>query len=310
MVAYYVKRSRGEEFEKINKPIAKGLWVDAPTVSNEELKSLAEQYNLEQNIIIDVKDKQELPRIEFSQESVYIFLRAPTMSRSGRVVTTPTLVVLQQGRFITISTGATVMPQSVMCSEMIHATSYPVELLQGVIAAYISQYEELLLTTERTINDTGRRLHTHEVTNQDFIHFVTVEDNLTEYKVNLDGILAVVRRLKDIDHKFIDKNSKETLDDIALHIQQLLVAVVSYDSRVQSIRDAYSTIANNTLNQRMKTLTVFTVLMTLPNVFYGMFGMNVTLPFMHETWAYAAIVGLTVFLIIIVYFVAKRLRIF
>ena len=106
------------------------------------------------------------------------------------------------------------------------------------------------------------------------------------------------------------KRDIEDLDDTALYIRQLLSAVTSYGQSITSIRNAYSTIANNTLNMRMKTLTVFTVLIALPNVFYGMYGMNVPLPFQESPWAYSFIVLFTLLVIFIVYTLAKRYRIF
>ena len=166
------------------------------------------------------------------------------------------------------------------------------DMLIAVLARLVSGYQELIKHTERSINDTGVRLRSHEVTNQDFIHFVTVEDNLTTYVMNLEGLLRVIERLRYFRRE-IFASAHEELDDMALQIQQLLVAVHSYGGRVESIKSAYSTIANNTLNMRMKTLTVFTVLITVPNVFYGMFGMNVYLPFEHSPWAYMAIIGFT-----------------
>jgi len=77
-----------------------------------------------------------------------------------------------------------------------------------------------------------------------------------------------------------------------------------------SIRNAYSTIADNSLNIRIKKLTVLTVLITLPNVFFGMYGMNVLLPFQDSPWAYGVIVGFTGILILLVYVLAKRFRLF
>jgi Mg2+ and Co2+ transporter CorA len=60
----------------------------------------------------------------------------------------------------------------------------------------------------------------------------------------------------------------------------------------------------------MKTLTVLTILIALPNVFYGMYGMNVSLPFADQPWAYAVVVLFTFVLIIAVYLLARRFRIF
>jgi magnesium transporter len=60
----------------------------------------------------------------------------------------------------------------------------------------------------------------------------------------------------------------------------------------------------------MKALTAITILLAIPNVFYGMYGMNITLPFQGEPWAYPVITSFTVLLILLVMFVAKRLRLF
>ena len=158
-------------------------------------------------------------------------------------------------------------------------------MLLGTIAASITAFEEVILHTSRSITDTANRLPPHEITNRDFIHFVTVEANLHHSRMNLDITLAMAHRLRENNHDILDDTELEARM-IMLHINQLMVSTQSHLETVNSIRNAYGTIANNALNNRMKTLTVFTVLIALPNVFYGMFGMNVALPYQHEPWAY------------------------
>lgn len=310
MIAYYAKRSGGETFDRFTRPISSGMWIDGNSLTIDELNDLVKTYKLEQNIVYDVRDRQELPRVEYVSGEAYVFLRTPWLAKSGQVASVPLLAIVRKHQFLTLGLRDTVSPESVARTALSGTSRYTSSnLLLAVIATCIAQYQDLMKHTERSINDTANRLKTHEVTNRDFIHFVVVEDNLTTYRMNLSGILSVIRRLKE------DRGEKlpidgEALDDISLQIQQLLVAVESYGGRVESIRNAYSTIANNTLNRRMKTLTVLTVLIALPNVFYGMYGMNVNLPYQNEPWAYAAIVGFTVVLISIVYLVARRFRIF
>ena len=60
----------------------------------------------------------------------------------------------------------------------------------------------------------------------------------------------------------------------------------------------------------MKILTAATVIIALPNVLYGMFGMNVDLPFQKEPWAYGLIVTLTVVLTIAIFMVGRAKRVF
>ena len=312
MLAYYAKRSPGEEFERINAPLEQaGVWIDGSVISDSEIDSIIERYGLDTNVVYDVRDRGELPRVEYSGDSAaYVFLRVPSLSKTGHVSSLPLLCVLKDGSFITLTIGDSVAPESVALSTLPITTEHTETLLLGVMAAVVASFEDMIAHTSRSITDTANRLKSHDITNRDFIHFVTVEGNLNHCRMNLDSTLAMAKRLRENKHETLGDESLEALDDIALHVQQLLVSIDSHLGSVESIRNAYSTVANNTLNQRMKTLTVFTVLITLPNVFYGMYGMNVALPFGNEPWAYAAIVGFTAVIILTVFLLAKKLRIF
>lgn len=312
MLAYYTKRSPGEEFEELHKPLMSEMWLDGNNLTDDELELVVKRHELAPNIVYDVRDSQELSRVEYNGEhEVYVFLRAPRLAKSGHIAASPILCVVRPDSFFTLSRRDTFAPELVAHSTMPMSMQNTTDLLLGIIATCIDSYEDLIAHTERSINDTGSRLKSHEVTNQDFIHFVTVEDNLTMYRMNLGGLLSVVDRLKTSTKQVTVQSSPEALDDLSLQIQQLLRAVESYTGRVESIRNAYSTIANNTLNLRIKTLTVFTVLITVPNVFYGMFGMNVALPFPEsDTLAYFTIVMFTFVLTLLVYLIAKWRKLF
>jgi magnesium transporter len=60
----------------------------------------------------------------------------------------------------------------------------------------------------------------------------------------------------------------------------------------------------------MRILTAATVLITLPNIIYGMYGMNINLPFQHESWAYLFVIGISLALSALVFFLGRRNRIF
>lgn len=268
--------------------------------------SLSERYGFNLNVFRDVLDQNELPRVEVRNDILYVFLRSATRGRHGRVTTTPVLLAIKKDIFVSLSIASV--------AEYDHAVSgVPIalhdtnSLMLGTIATIVNQYEELMQHTARSIHDTGQRLRTHEVTNDDFIRFATVEDNLNEYKMNLEGMLVVAERLKEV---FVTNGDAEAIEDICLYIRQLRVALRSYGQTIISIRNAYGTIANNVLNQRMKTLTVLTLLIALPNVFYGMYGMNVSLPFADQPWAYMAILVLTIVVVVLVFAIARKKNIF
>lgn len=306
MLKYYVKRSEGESYQQVMTPPSDDVWIHGEGVDEADLRVLSTTYGMDFNVLRDVLDVHELPRVEMHHESMYVFVRTAQRGKHGHVITTPVLLAVKDNVFANVTIASTTdykLASPVMSAHEGGTTS----LLLGMFATVVSEYEELIQRTARYIFNTGQRLRTHEVTNEDFITFVTVEDNLNEYRMNLSSMLVVAERLREALH---DTEDREAVEDVLLYIRQLLVSIESHNQTVISIRNAYGTIANNVLNQRMKTLTALTMFITLPNVFFGMYGMNVPLPFQDEVWAYGSIVLSTITLTLVVYILAKRFKVF
>lgn len=311
MLKYYIRNSDDETFRQ--QPAATeqdGLWVYGEQPQVTELDHLTERFGLDRNILRDVMDKDELPRLETSNNVLYVFFRSILRTKHGEIDSAPVLTIVSPTNFISLSLTNAISDQKIAAAAHTIPTSDRGGLLLATFTALITDYEDSIKRTGRYIKDIGHRLRTHEVDNDDFIHFVTVEDNLGIYTLNLTSMLTVAERIRDNRTEHLSDGNIESINDIILHIRQLLASTQAHTQTLTSIRNAYSTIADTTLNQRMKKLTVLTVLITLPNVFYGMYGMNVALPFQDSPWAYGAVVGFTVMLILLVYVIAKRFRLF
>lgn len=306
MLKYYVRHSRSEDFQRVTTPPRENAWIHGDVITEADLRFLSQTYGMNYNILRDVLDQDELPRVEAREDELYVFVRSAQRGKHGQVVTTPVLLAVKGSIFANISSIAT-DGHKLATPSLLTQTSDTTSLLLGTFAAVVGEYQDMMLRTARYIHDTGRRLRTHEVTNEDFIKFVTVEDNLNEYHMNLNGMLVVAERLQEtLRHS----DDTEAIEDIVLYIRQLLVAINSHQQTITSIRNAYGTVANNVLNQRMKTLTALTVLIALPNVFYGMYGMNVPLPYQDQPWAYLTIVTFSIAVMITVIVIARKKGIF
>lgn len=311
MLSYHTRRTLGEEFEEIAAPMHfEGVWLHGQEVTGDEVEHAIRQYELDGNIVRDVFDKHELPRIEYDEKrTLYMFLRVAWSTRAGEVKTSPLLAVATKRNFVTLSKTKLCHPVEVTSKRPHISSSDTTLLLLSTFASVVSGYEELIHRTAESVTSIKVRLRNHEATNDDFLKFMTIEENLAIYSYNLSAMMSVAERLHvDTQVKLAPKEA-EALDDIMLHIKQLDASVTTSARTVASIQNAYSTVANNTLNQRMKLLTIITLLVTIPNVFYGMYGMNVTLPFAQESWAYGAIVGFTFVLMILLVTAIKRARV-
>lgn len=310
MLHYFIKNPEIGEFQRIAGPRYKDVWIHVRNTDAHDIEELGREVNLDVNILHDVTDVNELPRVEFNGNDLYVFTRMPSKDKQGHVTTTPLLSVVTKDTFVTLSREDGLEPSELIQVKLKAKQDEQINLLINSVAHVVQTFETLIQETGHSVKEIGKKLRTHEVTNGDFVRFVTIEDNLNEYKMNLNGLHGITQRLCENTHSSFQKSDVEALADMSLHIDQLCSAIASYSQMIVSIRNAYSTIANNTLNQRMKVLTLLTVLIALPNVFYGMYGMNVDLPFQHEPWAYVVITAFTVFVVIAVIFLVKKYRVF
>jgi magnesium transporter len=307
MLQYYAKKSFNEEPQRIDTIPTERAWVYSAETTDDEIAELIKRYDLDEGILNDVQDRHELPRAEYSRGTLYVFMRDPYHSHQGTLQTTAFLAVLKGSLLITLSKKTYTTPEEFFMRSKVDMKSTKHVFLQ--LAHYVvDQYGEYIHETGKYVRNTEQRLRTHEVTNKDFIKFVTVERDLNEYRTNLTAMQVLLNRLHENRHDTFVDHDCEYIEDMVLLVNQLLVSVESHFHAINSIRNAYTTISNNTLNQRMKTLTLLTLLVALPNVFYGMFGMNVDLPFAQEPWAYAAITSFTVILVALAFIVVRRMR--
>jgi magnesium transporter len=308
MLKYYVRRSATEAFDEVSKPPKQGVWIHGDNIAEHELVELADSYGFDLNLIRDVLDVNELARVESKNggKELYAFMRTAHRTKRGVVVTTPILLAVKGTVFINLSMANTEHHRLARPSVIAQASD-TISLLLGTFAAVIEEYAGFMQHTSQYVYDTEQRLRTHEVTNSDFIRFVTVENNLNEYRTHLSGMQAVAERLQEL---MSDEGDKEAVEDIELYIKQLLVGIASLKQSITSIRNTYGMIANNSLNQRIKALTVLMALIALPGVFFGMYGMNVALPFQHQPWAYPVISSVSVLVTLGVFLFAKKRGIF
>lgn len=76
----------------------------------------------------------------------------------------------------------------------------------------------------------------------------------------------------------LTEDEKEQLEDAVIEARQLLEMTQLSSQVLGQLDDAYNNILNNELNDTMKILTLLSILLTVPDMVTGFFGINVPLP--------------------------------
>lgn len=103
----------------------------------------------------------------------------------------------------------------------------------------------------------------------------TVLDRLTRYK-----------RLEQYP------DDMELLDDVIVEMRQAIEMTTIYRDDIKGTRELFSAVLDNRLNNAMKYLTSVTLIMAVPTVVSGLYGMNVNLdgmPFASSPWGFALV---------------------
>lgn len=305
MLMYYA-HDETRMLHPVGKPTHEGDQVIlSEEFTRQDAKLLVETLGLSEHLLSDVFDINELPRVEVEGDYQYIFLRNAEPNK-GKTASHPILFIIGKNLLACLSSEKQSTAGLIAISETTRSHSLQRMLIGGVMAV-AKNYEKIIDHIGDKILSVERRMRSHEANNKDFYSFVSIETGLSRVKMSLVGLSTVVEKILP-DTK--SKAEHELFDDILLFSKQLHVEVESHLQTIKSIREAYSTVVNNTLNQRMKVLTALTLLLALPNVFYSMYGMNLPLPFMNEPWAYGVVVGFTVLLVVAVYLLARHKKFF
>lgn len=278
MISYYLKDNDESDIQKVD-TYQPGCWVYVENPTDSEIETLVKDYNLEAGLIEDALDENEMPRLERSDSKNYMYTRFAYTGDDLEVSTDPILFVLGGESLITISRRRICRLDEILTNKRRVKTTHPSELFLRIMEQIDAQFEVYLNGISRQIKTVRSKLRVEEVTNQDFITFVEIEDELNEFLSSLTPTNAILKRLiigKDVQ---LNEVEKELVEDLLLNNEQSIEGSKSSMKSIVSIREAYSTIMSNNLNRVIRILTVATVILAIPTLISSLYGMNLALPF-------------------------------
>lgn len=309
MISYYYKTLRNKQVKELTN-YQSGAWVCVQSPTGDEIEFLAQRFQLDAGHLKDALDAEEMPRLEKEGGLTYVFVRYAYTNTERELDTAPLLFVVGPDLLITVALNDLPPLRQFLSGKVEFATTQRTKLTLQILSQIVDQYEVHINKIGRQIKQIRARLRGHAITNQDFVDFVLIEDELNEFLSALLPTNAILRRLMLGRHIPLFAEDEDIVEDLLLNNEQSIEACRSNAKSAINIREAYATISSNNLNRSMKILTAATVIIALPNVFFGMFGMNVMLPFQQEPWAYAIIIGLVGVLTLAVLALGRRARIF
>ncbi len=258
------------------------LWVDARNVTRDESTFLQEEYQIEQDHILDILDPDELSRIE-DGDSGYILtiVRVPFYDPSAETpyFTGPVGILIKGKTIITICwTDCEVLKDfganRVRNVRLNDFPSFIVHIINRANLNFLRYLKEINRRSTSIQNE--MRL---EVENKEIILMLGLEKSLVYFTTSLKSNSLLLMKMKSTRLIKFDEDDLDFVEGVTIDNRQAIEMADTYANILFGVMDAYSSIISNNLNVVMKKLAIINLVMMAPTFVTSFFGMNFKLPF-------------------------------
>jgi magnesium transporter len=124
---------------------------------------------------------------------------------------------------------------------------------------------------------------------------------LTSLKSNT-SLLNSMRRMPNLK---LTKDQRTKLEEIVIESEQSQEMAQLSSDIIEQVSKSYSDILDNNLNNTMKFLTILSIILAVPNIVFGFYGQNVSLPMANTPWSWTLTILISFALILVVYLIAN-----
>lgn len=285
-----------EKIRSFNEGTSSWVQVDGHDVAS--IRLVQDKYRISDEMLTYSLDKNERARVEYDPEAKAFLLIFNVPHREkieNHYETSPMTFIIKEGRLFTFTTARTQYVHELMES-LLHKTPRQSEysLLFHTLFVISDAFFPLIEEVNSQRTRLNQRLR-EKTTNKNLIAMSDLEIGLV-YLVSAtkqNAVLLQQIRAQSIYHRLQD-NEKEQLEDALIEAKQAVEMTQLASQVLEQLSGAYNNLLNNNLNDTMKFLTIWSLLLTVPTIVTGFFGMNVPLPFSNSVfgWAIAMLISL------------------
>ena len=309
MIRYFkTDNQRIQEEEKIGD----GVWVQMLQPTHQECAEIAEVLNVDIEDIQAALDEEESSRIELQDGYTLILVDIPTVEirhEKQSYTTIPLGIILTQDVIVTVCTDDTPVLQNFVNNRVKEfSTKKKMRFVYQILYRATSVYQNYLRVIDKRRREIEERI-SDDTEDKDLIDLHELESNLVYFATSLRANGVVLDRLTRYERLKQFPEDREILEDVIVENKQAIEMTAIYRDIINGTRELLSTIIDNRLNNVMKYLTSITLVMAIPTVISGIYGMNVSgkwMPLSQTPYGFYIVCGIMVLICVIVLLILRK----
>jgi magnesium transporter len=277
--------------------------VVAPSASE---RATLRELGVPDELVKDALDTDELSRVDHHTTGARLFvLRVPAEASARTEVVPLGVVTLPNGSVITIAAADTGIP-ALLAAASVDATT-PTRFSIHLALHVAERFVATLHAIEHDVARLEVKLRA-ALENDEILSLLEQQKRLVHLDTALTANQLVLETAMHDPRLALSEDDRVLVEDVLVELRQAGTMTRTKKEMLGETMDALATVVSNNLNVAMKKLASLTLLVALPALLAGLYGMNVALPFAREPYAFLGIVLMSACVIVALGIVLRARR--
>lgn len=278
----------------------KGNWINMVSPSEEEIKEVCENVNIQDNFIRYALDYEEKARIDVEDDdnTILFIIDIPVMEieNGGKMYSTMPIgiIFVRDDYIITVSLAKNHIIENLEKIKLKNIITYKKSRL--LLQIFYSNAERFLTLLKRLNKESeiAEQILKDSMKNKELLKLLNIEKSLVYFTTSLKSNEIVMEKTMRGNLIKLYEEDEDILDDAIIENKQAIEMSKIYSDILTGTMDAYASIISNNLNKVMQVLTSITIIIAIPTMISSYWGMNVPVPFTNNPFGFIAIILISI----------------
>lgn len=274
-----------------------GCWINIVAPTDQELLLVSKKTGVPLEFLRAPLDDEEASRLDIEDGNVLVIVDIPFTEMEDNSLTYdtyPLAIIHTEKEIITVCLkNSKILTDFVDGKVRSFFTYKRSRFILQVLYRIATYYLLYLRQIDKKSVMVEKRLH-KSMRNKELIQLLSLEKSLVYFSTSLKSNEITLEKMLKLEFITKYEEDKDVLEDVIIENKQAIEMANIYSNILSGTMDAFASVISNNLNIVMKLLASVTIVMAIPNMVSGMFGMNVNVPFANTAYGFWIILGIVV----------------
>lgn len=273
-------------------------WVNLIDPEDDEIRLVSQQFKVEEDMLRAALDEEESAHVDVEDNNLLVIVDIPIVQpdvdETFFYTTIPLGIIICPDAFITVCTRETTLIEDFLEGRVKQfTTAKKTRFLLQILYRNATKFLQYLKQIDKASSLVESELQ-RSMRNRELLQMMRLEKSLVYFSTSLTGNEAILEKLLKSPSLVRYPDDEDLLEDVIIENKQAIEMCTIYRDILSGTMDAYASVISNNLNIVMKFLASFTIVLTIPQLVFSLFGINTAVPWEGNIVGFWIVLGIGV----------------